>query len=189
MSSLAVFYKELPWGRSRWTYGFHVICRRPTDTNTVFAAVHFYDQQGDKMLLIKVDLVERKDSSSTVNIFGISQKLRTETVCMNIFGWSSNCSSKEAPHRIYIENDREIMEVITDSIEMALTLQVPTPEPALSHADFRHTSGSKLAHQITRMIRIRMIPMTPMTPMTPMAPNLVHMRCRSRSCGISFGVP
>jgi hypothetical protein len=58
---------------------------------------------------------------------------------MNIFGWSCNCSSNEAPHRIYIENDREIMEVVTDGIEMALTLQVPTPEPALSHADFRTT--------------------------------------------------
>jgi hypothetical protein len=38
-----------------------------------------------------------------------------------------------------LTNDSEIIKVITDSIEMALTLQVPTPEPALSRADFRAT--------------------------------------------------
>jgi hypothetical protein len=54
-----------------------------------------------------------------------------------MFGW--NCDSKKMTTMTDLTNDSEIIKVITDSIEMALTLQVPTPEPALSRADFRAT--------------------------------------------------
>ena len=135
MSSLAVFYKELPWGRSRWTYGFHVICRRSRDN--VFAAVHFYDQQGDKLFLIDIEQVKRKDSYSHVNMNGITHFQKTETRCKAACGW--DCDANGDMTLSDLKNDREVFKVIVDSIEMALLLQVPTPEKALSHDDFAAT--------------------------------------------------